>query len=92
MSERCSLLRTPLGIVPVEGSTSCGAASFNCGYQRSELAGLRASWTSDLNEHHLFTDVKRAFAFRDLTDRRIPEHAPFFVYALWLIESHSRDT
>jgi len=58
----------------------------NCGYLQTEVAGLRASWASDLNEHHLFTDVAKAFAFRDLTDRRVPEHAPFFAYALWLVE------
>ena len=54
----------------------------NCGYTRAELAGLRAAWASALNAHHLFDDVEKALAFREMTDRRVPEHAPFFVYAL----------
>ena len=54
----------------------------NCGYSPTEVARLRGAWASDLNEHHLFADVGRALAFRDLTDHRVPEHAPFFVYAL----------
>ncbi len=55
----------------------------NCGYDASELALLRAEWAPALNAHHLFTDADRAFAFRELTSRRVPEHAPFFVYALY---------
>lgn len=54
----------------------------NCGYTRAEIAGLRAAWASTLNAHHLFDDVEKALAFREMTDRRVPEHAPFFVYAL----------
>jgi hypothetical protein len=54
----------------------------NCGYDQATVAELRASWGAHLNEHHLFTNVSQALAFRDLTNRRVPEHAPFFVYAL----------
>lgn len=56
----------------------------NCGYDPSERTELRATWGAHLNEHHLFTDVNKALAFRDLTDKCVPEHAPFFVYALSL--------
>jgi hypothetical protein len=62
----------------------------NCGHKQSEIAGLRASWVADLNEHHLFTDMARALAFRDVTDRRVPEHAPFFVYALSLVAGQAK--
>ncbi len=58
----------------------------NCGYDQAEIAALRSSWATHLNEHHLFTDVRRAFSFRDLSDPRVPEHAPFFVYGLYLLE------
>lgn len=57
----------------------------NCGYPQTELATLRTTWASDLNEHHLFTEVERALAFRDVTNRRVPEHAPFSVYALYMV-------
>lgn len=79
-----------LGFDVADAGLTSGLA--NCGYQQTEIAGLRASWVSDLNEHHLFMDVKKALAFRDLTDRRVLEHAPFFVYALWLIEGKPRST
>jgi len=40
-------------------------------------------WTGPvLNEHHLFGNPATARAFRDATDARVPEHAPFFVYCL----------
>ncbi len=54
----------------------------NCGYTPEEAAGLRATWASALNAHHLFDDLEKALAFRELTEARVPEHAPFFVYAL----------
>lgn len=57
----------------------------NCGFGQSERSTLRASWAPGLNEHHLFVDVEQAFAFRGLAGGRVPEHAPFFVYALYLI-------
>ncbi len=54
----------------------------NCGYTPGEAAGLRATWASALNAHHLFDDLEKALAFREMTEGRVPEHAPFFVYAL----------
>lgn len=63
------------------------SALSNCSAPEDERESLRASWASALNEHHLFTDVEKAFAFRRFSDDRVPEHAPFFVYALWHIES-----
>lgn len=74
-----------LGFDVADGEFTSGLS--NCGYRRGEVEALRRTWARDLNEHHLFTDVERALAFRDLSDRRVPEHAPFFVYALSLVES-----
>ncbi len=54
----------------------------NCGYTPEEAAGLRATWASSLNAHHLFDDLEKALAFREMTEARVSEHAPFFVYAL----------
>jgi hypothetical protein len=58
----------------------------NCGYTGEDTPALRRQWAGHLNEHHLLEDLEQALAFRDLSDRRVPEHAPFFVFGLWLIE------
>lgn len=55
----------------------------NCGYTDDEIAALRQRWAGHLNEHHLFDDEEQALAFRELSDRRVPEHAPFFVFGLF---------
>lgn len=53
----------------------------NCGYGE-EQAAWRARWAGKLNEHGLIADLEDAFAFCAATDRRVREHAPFFVYEL----------
>jgi hypothetical protein len=58
----------------------------NCGYEPAERAELRAVWAASLNEHHLFRDVERALAFRTLSDERVADHAPFFVYSLYRLD------
>jgi hypothetical protein len=60
----------------------------NCGYgtNESEIQILRETYTSDLNEHHLFDALKPAVDFMHLSDERVPEHAPFFVFGIWLIK------
>lgn len=54
----------------------------NCGYT-SDHAELRERFARHLNRHHLFSDRERALHFRRVTDTRVPEHAPFFVYGLY---------
>ncbi|MGH6892518.1 MAG: hypothetical protein ACREEP_09695 [Dongiaceae bacterium] len=60
----------------------CSALS-NCGYQSSERAQIADIWAARLNEAGLMRDWAAARAFCDLSDRRIREHAPFFVLALY---------
>jgi hypothetical protein len=55
----------------------------NCGYTPEESERLRERWAPKLNEHHLFRDPEPAFAFLELTNARVPEHAPFHVYSLY---------
>lgn len=43
-------------------------------------------WSPKLNQYHLFQDAATAVAFKAEADKHVPEHAPFFVFALWLIE------
>lgn len=63
----------------------------NCGYgtNESEIQILRETYTSDLNEHHLFDSIKPAVDFMHLSDKRVQEHAPFFVFGLWLIKKEA---
>lgn len=61
----------------------------NCGYGDGEVSALRAEWGPDLNDHHLFRDAARALKFRTITDERVPEHAPFFVYGLYEVRRAS---
>jgi len=63
----------------------------NCGYgtNGSELQTLRETYASSLNEHHLFASLQPAGDFRQLSDERVPEHAPFFVFGLWLISKEA---
>lgn len=60
----------------------------NCGYLSDEIDDLREEWGPHLNLYHLFEDVERAWDFRSLTNWRVPEHAPFYVYGLYLVEQH----
>lgn len=61
----------------------------NCGYGQGEVGALRAEWGPDLNDHHLFRDAARALEFRTITDERVTEHAPFFVYGLYEVRPAS---
>lgn len=60
----------------------------NCGYgaNESEIQILRETYTSNLNEHHLFDSIKPAVDFMHLSDERVQAHAPFFVFGIWLIK------
>jgi hypothetical protein len=71
-----------LGCDVGDGSLLSGLTNCGFGDQRETLT---KEWGPRLNEHHLFQDAESAFAFRLVTNRRVPEHAPFFVYGLWLI-------
>jgi len=75
---------------PPRGWTSVGydiadtdfvSGLMNCGYMENERTELSAS-TRALNEFGLFSDLERAAEFRSISEKRVPEHAPFFVYRL----------
>jgi hypothetical protein len=55
----------------------------NCGYTPEEIASWRPTWGPRLNDRGLLSTLEDAIAFREATDRRVEEHAPFWVYALW---------
>ena len=56
----------------------------NCGYDTTRRRQLASEWGRHLNAAGLFVGPGPAFAFRDLSDRRVPEHAPFVVFELRL--------
>ncbi|HXH85088.1 MAG TPA: hypothetical protein VNN07_19420 [Candidatus Tectomicrobia bacterium] len=72
------------GLDVADGSRLSGLS--NCGYGEDEAAALVARWAPRLNRWHLFDDPQDALAFREVADARIPEHAPFFVYGLYLVD------
>lgn len=55
----------------------------NCAYDLSEVHRLRAEWGPKLNVHGLLKSVDDAMRFREMTNKRVPEHAPFYVYKLF---------
>ncbi len=60
----------------------------NCGFKpgHEDVQALRDKWRPRLNRFHLFESIDHAVEFKGLSDQRCNEHAPFFVYGLWLIE------
>jgi hypothetical protein len=57
----------------------------NCGYSIDDAHQLRPIWGPRLNRYHLFSQPADAVAFKELTDRRVPEHAPFYGYGLYRV-------
>ena len=56
----------------------------NCGYG-DDAEPLRREWAGHLNGHHLFDNLDKAIEFEALTDKRVEEHAPFFIYGIYSI-------
>jgi len=65
----------------------------NC-VHRSEpdFAGLKHDYEPFLNRFHLFDDSEIANTFRHVSDGRVPDHAPFFVFSLWRVPPLGADT
>jgi hypothetical protein len=55
----------------------------NCAYTEEQVRQLGTVWAPRLNSFGLFSNVGDAAAFRQLTDQRVLEHAPFWLYGLW---------
>lgn len=59
----------------------------NCGFSPDEdIEALRARWSPKLNGFHLFDSLEDAHDFKELSNRRVAEHAPFYVDGIWLAE------
>jgi hypothetical protein len=55
----------------------------NCGYSEDAREKLRPEWQSKINDFGLLRTEQDALMFRDLTDTRVPDHGPFWVYKLY---------
>jgi hypothetical protein len=55
----------------------------NCGTASGEMRQLRRDWQDRLNESGLFPSAAGAREYCRVTDRRVPEHAPFRTFALY---------
>jgi hypothetical protein len=60
------------------------SALTNCGYAE-ERDEWRARFGPLLNPFHLFDELPHAFAFRDSSNRRVREHAPFSVLGVYRV-------
>lgn len=54
----------------------------NCQYSEAEFKKLRPEWQRRLNQAGLIPSMEDALEFRSLTDHRVPEHSPFYVYSV----------
>ena len=78
-----------LGFDVTDGGFISGLS--NCGYTEEDRRALVSQWAPRLNSRHLFDDIVHAFEFRSLTNKRVAEHAPFFVIGLWQIRDVRED-
>ena len=61
----------------------------NCGYEGGEVEEARARFGKQLNEHGLFTDIDAAMRCAEYTSLRVPEHAPFYPYGVYVMKEWS---
>jgi len=55
----------------------------NCGYTADEKKELAIRWLPRLNSFGLLKDLDGAAGFREVCDRRIPDHAPFQIFGIF---------
>ena len=54
----------------------------NCGYKTEQKKELSVRWAKRLNDFGLLQSLEDALEFREMTDKRVAEHAPFWIYGL----------
>jgi len=62
----------------------------NCGFvpELDDVGALRLRWGPKLNAVHLFDRLDDAREFKEFSNRRVAEHAPFFVHGIWLVDGN----
>ena len=63
----------------------------NWGFDKltEDVEGIRKKYVPALNAYHLFDTLEAAKEFQILSDERVQEHAPFFVFGIWLIKKEA---
>ena len=54
----------------------------NCAYSEEERQRLRPEWQTRVNDLGLLTSTEDGIKFKEISNTRVPEHAPFWVYRL----------
>jgi len=54
----------------------------NCGYKKEEKRRLGELWGKRLNRYGLLPSLGDAVEFREMTNERVPEHAPFWIFGI----------
>lgn len=65
------------------------SALSNCAYTEDEKPALQREWASQLNEFGLFGTAEKAHRFREMSDRRVADHSPFYVFGLYRLAGPS---
>ncbi len=55
-----------------------------------DVEAIRKKYVPALNAYHLFDSIEPATEFLMFSDERVQEHAPFFVFGIWLIKKEER--
>lgn len=66
------------------------SALSNCGFlpEMDDVEKFRAIAAPRLNKFHLFNELNDAISFKKFSDQRLKDdHAPCFVYGIWLIKA-----
>lgn len=61
------------------------SALCNCEYSHETKKHLAPVWVPRLNVFGLLTTSEHAAEFKQLSDSRVSEHAPFWVYGIWRV-------
>lgn len=74
---------SPLGYDVADSSLT--SALSNCGFDANNIYSkdeMKEKFAPFLNDHGLFCDLDMACRFRAIMERKIPEHAPLFIYRI----------
>jgi hypothetical protein len=85
VAPKCINKRWSLLGYDVLGTSSLVSGLTNCSYTSAERAEAMTLWGRYINEHHLFRSIKRGVMCVEWTNRRIPEHAPFWLCGLYRV-------
>jgi hypothetical protein len=65
----------------ISGLSNCG-----CIKEDGTVEDREKQWGIHLNDYHLFNSIEKSFEFREFSNNRVKEHAPFFVTGIWIFK------